>query len=493
MEVDFPDPRSVGNIGNYELNNHIEFEGENEDLPDHIVPPLPDEEGMPRACRSCQEEDPESDLIAPCRCSGSIKYVHRKCLDEWRAVSANPESFSKCDICKQLYFMEEVVTNDSKWRKTKFVLVVLRDIFLLLIAIQLVVGACIGIMAIVNYDTSFFAQLFPSWWHKGAGYILLDTVTGLLLLFAVVGVIGLFGLIIVGIVSCCQECEDFGDDEIFEDGDEIQEVRTHQDHTTGTTTVTILTYRRRTYFSAFYWWYLLIYPFLRLSFYCSFFGFHRVVLFPVRMRMGVRSLVVVMLVILAIVIIVGAIISVLFVLVVITFILHRHITVLRNQHKAKVFVIKDLAPYSRPATSTPTGGSPHNERQSQPLEIEHHDHYQQSPPQNIEHSSSSNNNSLNGWQPQPPIGMQGSMLQPPSLVPDVVNIPPPYNYPHQLSNVGGVNAVSNQLAPPDFIPLTSPIVNPLNPNHVEPTMNVYPPPIGGMPGSINFDINNNFF
>lgn len=26
------------------------------------------------------------DFIAPCKCKGSSKYVHRECLDQWRAV-----------------------------------------------------------------------------------------------------------------------------------------------------------------------------------------------------------------------------------------------------------------------------------------------------------------------------------------------------------------------------------------------------------------------
>lgn len=26
------------------------------------------------------------DFIAPCKCKGTSKYVHRECLDQWRAV-----------------------------------------------------------------------------------------------------------------------------------------------------------------------------------------------------------------------------------------------------------------------------------------------------------------------------------------------------------------------------------------------------------------------
>ncbi|KAG8092164.1 hypothetical protein GUJ93_ZPchr0012g19316 [Zizania palustris] len=36
-------------------------------------------------CRICLETDGR-DFIAPCRCKGTSKYVHRDCLDHWRAV-----------------------------------------------------------------------------------------------------------------------------------------------------------------------------------------------------------------------------------------------------------------------------------------------------------------------------------------------------------------------------------------------------------------------
>ena len=34
-------------------------------------------------CRYCFSSDPENDLIDPCNCQGSMKFVHQKCLLEW--------------------------------------------------------------------------------------------------------------------------------------------------------------------------------------------------------------------------------------------------------------------------------------------------------------------------------------------------------------------------------------------------------------------------
>ncbi|RWV97418.1 hypothetical protein GW17_00039793 [Ensete ventricosum] len=39
-------------------------------------------------CRICLETDGR-DFIAPCKCKGTSKYVHRECLDHWRAVKVS--------------------------------------------------------------------------------------------------------------------------------------------------------------------------------------------------------------------------------------------------------------------------------------------------------------------------------------------------------------------------------------------------------------------
>ena len=39
-----------------------------------------------RYCRICfdHEDDEENPLISPCNCTGSQKYIHRKCLKTWQ-------------------------------------------------------------------------------------------------------------------------------------------------------------------------------------------------------------------------------------------------------------------------------------------------------------------------------------------------------------------------------------------------------------------------
>eukprot|EP00924_Labyrinthula_sp_SR-Ha-C_P010101 maker-scaffold_40-snap-gene-2.67-mRNA-1 protein AED:0.07 eAED:0.09 QI:0/0/0.33/0.66/1/1/3/822/313 len=42
-------------------------------------------------------------LFRPCKCSGTIAWVHMECLDTWRNHSSNKKSFYECDQCKFKY------------------------------------------------------------------------------------------------------------------------------------------------------------------------------------------------------------------------------------------------------------------------------------------------------------------------------------------------------------------------------------------------------
>lgn len=61
---------------------------------------------MSNQCRICFESDNHQDLISPCNCSGTSKYVHRDCLNRWRILSNNPDSITHCNECKFEYIMQ---------------------------------------------------------------------------------------------------------------------------------------------------------------------------------------------------------------------------------------------------------------------------------------------------------------------------------------------------------------------------------------------------
>ena len=52
---------------------------------------------MPQ-CRFCLEDAEEDQLVAPCNCDGSHKFVHAECLAEWRR-GRFPGARRRCNVC----------------------------------------------------------------------------------------------------------------------------------------------------------------------------------------------------------------------------------------------------------------------------------------------------------------------------------------------------------------------------------------------------------
>ena len=64
-------------------------------------------------CRICLEKDEIGNMIYPCRCSGTSKWVHKECLNQWRTLSDNRDAFYKCFECnhRYKYFKQVIITN----------------------------------------------------------------------------------------------------------------------------------------------------------------------------------------------------------------------------------------------------------------------------------------------------------------------------------------------------------------------------------------------
>ncbi|XP_013780594.1 E3 ubiquitin-protein ligase MARCH8-like [Limulus polyphemus] len=67
-------------------------------------------------CRICHcEGDVNMPLIAPCPCSGSLRFVHQDCLQRW-IKSSNTRC---CELCKFEFIMETKVKPFRKWEKLR--------------------------------------------------------------------------------------------------------------------------------------------------------------------------------------------------------------------------------------------------------------------------------------------------------------------------------------------------------------------------------------
>lgn len=60
-------------------------------------------EGEEMHCRICLENKEAVDFISPCKCSGTLKYVHRKCFLRWVRERTRQEQQFKCEICNTIY------------------------------------------------------------------------------------------------------------------------------------------------------------------------------------------------------------------------------------------------------------------------------------------------------------------------------------------------------------------------------------------------------
>jgi len=90
-----------------------------------------DDDDSEPCCRICFSS--EGELVSPCCCDGSMRYVHLDCLSEWRFRSMHTDSFVRCDQCKYRY----------KIRKTWLGLMLRSSLCLSLMSIAIVVTLCL--------------------------------------------------------------------------------------------------------------------------------------------------------------------------------------------------------------------------------------------------------------------------------------------------------------------------------------------------------------
>jgi len=140
------------------------------------------------------------DLIAPCRCKGSSKWIHRSCLDQWRATKREGRAFTHCGTCDFEFVVQVVGDSESaeRCRKIRYTAFVARDTFALFILLQAMIAALAGITYACDSKQNV-RNMFPSAISDSpiAAYYL----TGLILFFAILGLCGL-------VAFCCGHFND---------------------------------------------------------------------------------------------------------------------------------------------------------------------------------------------------------------------------------------------------------------------------------------------
>ncbi|KZP01895.1 hypothetical protein CALVIDRAFT_532640 [Calocera viscosa TUFC12733] len=115
----------------------------------------PDED----VCRICAAPgDPSQPLFHPCKCSGTIRYIHQDCLATWLAHSKK----TTCDVCKHKFAFTKVY--DPKMPRRLPLILFLRRFSLQLSTVGLLAlrGALVGIvwLAMLPYSTVWTWRFF---------------------------------------------------------------------------------------------------------------------------------------------------------------------------------------------------------------------------------------------------------------------------------------------------------------------------------------------
>ncbi|KAL3920048.1 MAG: hypothetical protein SGILL_003455 [Bacillariaceae sp.] len=153
-----------------------------------------------KTCRICLEDDSPETMIAPCKCKGSSKWVHRDCLDEWR-LNERDRAFSQCTECTFEYYMQPIHNDESskhhRWRQFRFCWNVSREVCMGTLLLQLVIIILGAIIMACDTSRALPNSVFTSFSnHPFSLYYLL----GWLLLLVFVGIYG-------SIVLCMNGCD----------------------------------------------------------------------------------------------------------------------------------------------------------------------------------------------------------------------------------------------------------------------------------------------
>jgi len=125
-------------------------------------------------CRVCHEGDSSNStngdtasvslgpLYHPCKCAGSIKYVHQECLLQWLKVSNKLQTNPKCELCGELFHFQNIYAIDAPSN----VLMTLKDTLIellprILLFIKYIMGFSFTIIVWV-----VFLPLFSNYWMK---------------------------------------------------------------------------------------------------------------------------------------------------------------------------------------------------------------------------------------------------------------------------------------------------------------------------------------
>ncbi|CCW71569.1 unnamed protein product [Phytomonas sp. Hart1] len=118
-----------------------------------------------RFCRICRDGDEDQALVAPCNCTGSVRWVHPSCLDHWRveSIKRNLQNVNTCEICK-CPFKIKIRRSILIWQSCKSivygVILVLSCLVCILLAPLIAYGVFGEISCVAKYHHVPYATIY---------------------------------------------------------------------------------------------------------------------------------------------------------------------------------------------------------------------------------------------------------------------------------------------------------------------------------------------
>ena len=118
-----------------------------------------------KECRICFEEESfDNKLINPCLCNGTSKYVHIRCLNEWRNSRTNQMVRIQCSECKYNYriiflYPSEIRNLINIQLKSCLVFTYILPVLFFVLINMVNVNNSLDVMNILYIDTEYYRDL----------------------------------------------------------------------------------------------------------------------------------------------------------------------------------------------------------------------------------------------------------------------------------------------------------------------------------------------
>jgi hypothetical protein len=122
---------------------------------EYHIPPQEEPSSLQLTCRVCYEQAEEGSLLHPCKCTGSLKYIHEDCLKTWIVSSEDQVEQGHCEVCNTSFNIKFTVAREcSVWKGCRESKAVCRFVPMLTLVMVMLGGVVYVLVAFYLRDSS---------------------------------------------------------------------------------------------------------------------------------------------------------------------------------------------------------------------------------------------------------------------------------------------------------------------------------------------------